>query len=284
MRRPRLGDTIRYGLERMMIGGAHYQLLLVALVIGLISLAGGVVVRAGTGDFHGMGEATWWAFLRLTDPGYLGDDEGVLRRVVSTTLTVLGYVVFLGALIAIMTRWLLDLMQRLESGVSPVAATNHIVIIGWTARTATLVSELLASEGRVRRFLRRRGARRLKVVILADEVGPALVQELRDRAPDNWNPRQITLRSGSSLRPDHLERTDFINASAILVPAQDRIDLSVEAADSCTIKTLLSLGNHPLVRAGRTLPLAVAEVRDARKIPIARQAYEGAIEVVASDA
>ena len=42
-------------------------------------------------------EAIWWAFLRITDTGYLGDDVGHVRRSVSGVLTVLGAVIFLGA-------------------------------------------------------------------------------------------------------------------------------------------------------------------------------------------
>ena len=30
-----------------------------------------------TGDFSSPLEAMWWAFLHLSDPGYLGDDVGV---------------------------------------------------------------------------------------------------------------------------------------------------------------------------------------------------------------
>ena len=40
----------------------------------------------------GIAEELWWSFLRLTDPGYLGDDEGTSRRIISTLLTVAGYV------------------------------------------------------------------------------------------------------------------------------------------------------------------------------------------------
>jgi len=285
---------VRYILERLMIRGPHYQLLLVAMVIGLIALAGGSIVLMGandlrnapdgTGGFNNIGDAVWWAFLRMTDPGYLGDDDGVLRRIVSTMLTLIGYVVFLGALIAIMTRWLLDTMRKLESGVTPVAAKNHVAIIGWTGRTPALVAELLCSEGRVKRFLQRHGARKLQIAILAEEIGPERMLELRERAGDVWKPRQVTLRSGSSLRPDHLERIDFLNASAVLIPADDSPGLQVEDVDSRTIKSLLSLGNHPDVRHGLKLPFAAVEVRDARKIPIAQQAYPGEIEVIASDA
>ena len=76
--------------------GAQYRLLVVAALIGVISVIGGALAMLVAGAFESFGEALWWAFLRLTDPGYLGDDEGTWIRTVSTALTVAGYVVFLG--------------------------------------------------------------------------------------------------------------------------------------------------------------------------------------------
>ena len=116
------------------------------------------------------GEAIWWAFLRLTDPGYLGDDEGVLLRTVSTVLTVLGSAIFIGALIAILTQWLNETIEDLERGLTPIAQNNHVLILGWTNRTPAVVRELVMSEGRVQRFLHRRGARDLHIVVLAERV------------------------------------------------------------------------------------------------------------------
>ncbi|MCP3882774.1 MAG: hypothetical protein GY701_30920, partial [Sulfitobacter sp.] len=51
---------------------------------------------------------------------YLGDDEGVAKATVSTVVTVLGYILFMGALIAILVQWLSDTMDRLELGLTPV--------------------------------------------------------------------------------------------------------------------------------------------------------------------
>ena len=118
--------------------GASHRLLLIAAALGLISVFGGAaVLRAGTG-FEDFGEAVWWAFLRLSDPGYLGDDVGALNRTVSTVITVAGYVVFLGALVAVMTQWLEERMERLESGLTPVARDDHVLVLGWTHRTETV--------------------------------------------------------------------------------------------------------------------------------------------------
>jgi hypothetical protein len=279
----KLYDQFKSTLERYLLRGAFYQLLAVAALIGLISLLAGLLVRAGVDDAGTASESIWWAFLRLTDPGYLGDDMGVFRRVVSTVVTVLGYVLFMGSLVAIMTQWLNRTMSRLASGYTPISRKNHILILGWTARAGIVVGDLLNSSGRVKRFLKLRGARRLHLVLLADTVTPALMQELRTRAGARFDPNQVTLRSGSALRGEHLKRVDFLNASVVLLPAGEFTPAGPENIDTHTIKALLSLSNHPDVTDRKRLPLAVAEVLDERKAEIARSAYAGPVEILASD-
>ena len=48
-------------------------------------VAAGVLVRLLDPQFEALSSAVWWAFLRLSDPGYLGDDEGLASRAVSTS-------------------------------------------------------------------------------------------------------------------------------------------------------------------------------------------------------
>ncbi|MEP0548721.1 MAG: ion channel DMI1 [Rhodothermales bacterium] len=282
----RLANRFKFRLERFILRGALFRLLVIALVMGAIALVAGLLVYLFTGGFAQPGEAIWWAFLRMTDSGYLGDDEGAFLRTVSTFLTVAGIVLFLGALIAILTQWLNQTIEELEGGHTPVALRNHIVILGWTNRTAAVVRELILSEGRMRRFLRRHGTRGLRIAILAEEEPAPLLLELRERLGALWNERQVILRSGTPLRLDHLRRVDFLNAATILLPAADFSDKDA-SADTQVIKTLLSMTNHPAVRTGagtaRPLPPVVAEIFDAQKIPIARGAYGGRVELLASD-
>ena len=279
----RLPNVLMFRLERLILRGPQYRLLMIAALIGLISVMGGAVIHyfdvSADGSFA---DAIWWAFLRLTDPGYLGDDTGTLERTVSTALTVLGYVLFLGALVAIMTQWLHERMAELEAGLTPIAQRDHILIVGWTNRTATIVRELVMSTERVRRFLRRRNARSLRIAILANEVTTALSIELRDRLGTLWNERQVILRTGSPLRLEHLKRVDFARAAAVIMPAADFGAGGPDQADTRTIKTLLTMTNHPATQ-GSPLPLAVAEIFDSRKIGIAERAYGGPVEILASD-
>ncbi|MEX2527876.1 MAG: ion channel DMI1 [Gemmatimonadota bacterium] len=276
---PRLLRRFTFALERWIIRGPHFRFLAVAAAVGLLSVGGGVAVRLFGSGFDQYPDAVWWSFLRLTDPGYLGDDVGVVNRVVSTFLTVAGYVVFMGALVAIMTQWLQARMSVLESGVTRVTRNDHVVILGWTSRTHAIVRELLVSQGRVRRFLEKRGAgKRLQVVILAEEVSAARLQDLRDAVGDPWEELQVTLRSGSALRPDHLKRVDIAHAAAVIIPGAE-FEGEAGQADTETVKVLLSLERLP---ASEGRPLVVAEIFQDRKAEIARTVYRGDHEIICS--
>jgi len=279
----RLGARLTFLLERFLVGGAGNQLLAVALLIGLVALLAGGFMRVVDGGSGTAGESIWWAFLRLTDPGYLGDDSGALRRTISTVVTLLGYVLFMGSLVAIMTQWLNSTIRRLEQGRTPIFRNSHVVVLGWTARTAIVVNDMMASEWRVRRFLRRHGARRLHIALLTEEVTADLVGEIRARLGENWDPDQLTLRSGSGLQSADLSRVDFANAAAILVTAGASEEAGAERLDTLTIKTLLTLGHHPALESDVPPPLAVVEILDGRRAKIARAAYQGPLEIVASD-
>ncbi len=280
----RARNRIKFELERFLLRGPFHRLLVIMLLVAVLSIIGGVLVFETGDGFADGGDAVWWAFLRLTDPGYLGDDAGTWRRTVSTLLTVLGYVVFLGALVAIMTQWLNQTLTDLQRGLTPIAQSNHILVLGWTTRTATIVRELLVAEGRVRRFLEGHGARRLRVVVLVEDTTPELVQDLRERVGEFWDPKEIILRSGSPMRAEHLRRVSYRHAAAIIVPSFDGTADSRVSRDARVIKVLLSAGGgSESAGEAHDWPLVVAELTDADKIPVARRAYGGPIEIIAGD-
>lgn len=279
----RISNRITYWLERMLLRGMRYRLLLVVMIIATFSLVAGLVVWLLDPSIGNPAYAVWWAFLRITDTGYLGDDAGHARRGVSTVLTLGGAVIFLGGLIAIMVQGLNQGLARLEAGLTPIVARNHIAILGWTNRTPQLIAELVHSEGRVRRFLQRRGARRLRIVVLAEQVTRELHHSLREELGAAWSERLITFRSGSPLKWEHLKRVDVEHAAAVVIPGCDFAPAGPERVDANTVKTLLSISRHGRDDA-LSLPLAVAEISDPRRTSLAYDAYRGPLEVVAGDA
>lgn len=272
---------VRFLIEQLLLRGGTYRLVVVALAIAALSLLGGVAVVGVDQSFGSFAEAVWWAFLRLTDPGYLGDDVGLGRRIISTILTVAGYVVFLGALVAIMTQWLNTWMERTAAGVSPIVAKDHVVLLGWNNRTVAMVRELSLSSGRLRRFFSRLGSRqrRLKLALLIEDATEGHYQELTEGSGPELDRWDLAIRTGTPLRLEHLYRVDAFRAAAIILAGDDNLPPSV--ADGETIKVLLSAA--AAAADGEHLPLVVAEVFEPANVEHAESAYPGPLEVVASD-
>ena len=284
MKKLRLKNSFKFFLERQFVKGAHVQLMFVALFIGFISLIGGVLVLPSGEPTGSLSEAVWWAFLRLSDPGYLGDDEGSWRRLISTILTVLGYVVFLGSMVAIITTWLNLKIRKLEQGLTPVTAKNHILILGWNAKTIYTAGEIFQSVGRLRRFLKFYGAKRLNLIILAEDIAPKQLQELRDNPLIGKGADEIVLRTGISIDREHLKRVDSLNAAAIIIPSSANTGKELITPDVETIKTLLSLNAEAednLLKG--KYPYVVAEIQDKSKVKAAYRAYTGPMEVIGSN-
>ncbi|MEL6769928.1 MAG: hypothetical protein AAFP18_02555 [Bacteroidota bacterium] len=280
----RLADRVRYLMERLLVRGVPYRLLLVAGILVGIAVGGGVLAFA-IGAFDSLGEAVWWAFLHLSDPGYLGDDEGAALRTIATVVTLLGYVFFVGALVAVMTQWLNETIRDLERGLTPIADEDHLLVLGWTSRTPVIVEELLRAEERVKRFLARRGARRFRIVVLAEQVDMGLLDTLRTRAGEHWDEHRVILRAGSALVYDHLERAAFRRASAVILPGAAYPNASDDDTDERIVKTLALIGHYLHAAPDRAEPPAlIAEVFDKRSLGLAARVYTGDRRMVVSDA
>jgi hypothetical protein len=272
---------IRFTIERWLLRGLHYRLILAAAIIAFVSISAGLLVVLLDPNFDDAAAAIWWSFLRLSDPGYLGDDEGAVSVSISTVVTVLGYVLFLGLLVAILTQWMNNFILRVEAGTTRVAFKNHILILGWNHRTPSIVLELLETEGRVSRFLKDSGAAQLRIAILAESVDAELREELKSSLGARWDDRRVVLRSGSPLKLDGLERAAFQNAAVVILPGADFATTRPGVADSEIVKTLATISE-----AGRQVghtPLAVVALHNANRADVARRAYGGELEVIAAD-
>lgn len=279
-----MGNFIRFRIERWLQRGALHQLLLVAAVIILVAVLGGLAAFLGTDAFESPWDAVWWSFLRLTDPGYLGDDEGMALRVISTIVTVLGYVLFMGSLIAIMTQWLKSTLDRFEKGLSPISMRGHIVVLGWTNRTPEIVRQLLQARGRLERFLHRHGQRLLRIVVVAEDVDAQRRFRLRKYLGSAWRDRQVYLRSGSPLSIEDLQRFGLQDAAAVVVPGDEFRFGGSGDSDARTVKVLSHLGVLLKSRAADQGPAITAEVFDPRNRKIADRVLRKSMEVVTGDA
>jgi Trk K+ transport system NAD-binding subunit len=238
----RLANRFYYHVETLLIRGPIYQLMLVAMVILGLSLSGGVMVHLTNPDaYSNTLEAVWWAFLRLTDPGYLGDDRGFFPRLVSTLLTLAGYVVFLGALVALMTTWLDRTLSYLASGRSQIFEEGHVLIIGWNDRLHALVEEIVHT---AQHFHDRESKR--AIVILCEDYKPSMHHELMQKIdPEVRHQCRVLIRSGNPLEIESLERVDFAYARSIILVSRAGSERSARSLSDVTLaKVLMSMKAH----------------------------------------
>ena len=247
---------IKFFFERAVLEGSWLQLLLIVGLIALVSFLGGLSAHTLTTQFEHWHTAVWWAFLRLTDPGYLGDDQGTTLRTISTILTVVGYVLFMGTLVALMTQWMWRLVRQLEEGRTPLSLKNHIVFAGLDQRTPEMIRELLLSDERLSMFLRRMRRSKLTVVVLTSRPGIEAIQLLKAELGDLWRRGQVIVRHGRASDPDDLERVDICNAAVLLVPHVENGHGDARAS------TILAALNHVLSKHEATGPLVVTEFTD----------------------
>ena len=274
----RLIDHFKFYLERQLAKGALHQLIAVWCLVGLLSVSAGVLVAALHGPEEQFAENIWWAFLRLSDPGYLGDDEGIFRRIISTILTVLGYVLFMGTLVAIMTQWLFGKMRTLERGLTPVSLRRHITVLGWTSRTIPILLDVLGRGPLLDPRYGKRGKTRISV--LAEDITEGATAQFYSNRELTAQRKQVILRSGSMLNPEHLHRVAAANARVVVIPSHSNSPESLLTSDAEAIKVLLSLSAQ---RPFDQLPLAIVELQSSEKIPLALHSYGGPLQLVASD-
>ncbi|CUS49158.1 MAG: K+ transport system NAD-binding component [Idiomarinaceae bacterium HL-53] len=266
-------DRLKYYAERMLSGGAVAQLLFVALIVLLVAVSGGLLAYWVVPSEYRLTDEVWWSFLRLTDPGYLGDDQGLWRRVISTMLTLSGYVLFMGTLVAIMTQWLFRNMRNLEQGQTPVTFKEHHVILGWNSRTLPVIRELLT-------FSPKRGEGS-RIAALAEDITEGPVNDLLAERWSTWTHRRVVLRSGSILNPEHLHRVAIANARTVIIPSRRNDADSSVSNDANVIKILVSLDAQTAHLDEK--PAVVAELSDGGKIPVALHAYNGPLQIVPGD-
>ena len=266
-----LRKKIHYWFDNLMGRGAPAMLLLLAGLSGLIIFVGTIAlilfkVSATEGtDTVGMLEAFWMSLMRAMDAGAMGADNGWGFRVVSLLVT-LGGIFVLSALIGVINSGIEAKLDSLREGRSAVLESGHTLILGWSDKIFTILSELAIANANQPKT-------RIVVLALMDKV--SMETAIRE-AVHFWGKTKIICRSG---RPDKISDLDLVNhqgAKSIVILGPDDSD-----SDSMAIKTILALTNHPNRRPSPYHILA--EIRDPKNVEIARLIGKDEVETILSD-
>jgi len=271
MRQIRFGDRLRYAFDNSMSRGAIALIGYLGLAsAGLILLASVAVVvlhiHPEGGGSLGFLEAAWMSMMRTLDPGTMGGDTGWGFRLAMFFVTLSG-IFIVSALIGIINNGIEAKLDDLRKGRSFVVEKDHTLILGWSPKVFTIVSELvLANENRSRP----------RIVILAEMDKVEMEDEIRDKIPDTRNTKVIC-RRGDPLDLNDLEIVNPHAARSIIILAPES-----EEPDSEVIKSILAITNNA---NRRPEPYhIVAELAEMRNLEVARMVGRDEAQlVVASD-
>lgn len=263
------GDRFRYQVDLLFSRGTFtvvIALVIATLLIVVLAATALALFRLRFGDSGTYGEGMWQAMLRVIDPGTMSGDSGWGLRVLSLLVTLAG--IFLAsALIGIIAVALDQKIESLRKGRSFVVEADHTLILGWSPRIFTIVSELVvANENQP-------GA---AIVVLAPLEKTTMEDEIRDRAGDPGGTR-VVCRTGDPASLNDLAMVNVGQARSIIVLAEDgpagdaeavkavlavmsrdpRLEQSaivVETSDAGTAEALAAAGQ------GRVLPVRATDV------------------------
>lgn len=270
MSRPTLRERLHYAFDNQMARGPvaliGWLAVLSAVVIAAVSLlvwTTGLAPEDG-GERPGFAQLAWMSLMRTLDAGTMGGDQGSWPFLFAMLAVTMGGVFVISTLIGLLTSGIEAKIEELRKGRSRIIESGHTVILGWSPRVFTVLSELVLANA---------SQKRACVVVLADRDKVEMEDEIRARVPNPQTTR-IVCRSGDPADLADLERVNLAESKSILILPSSGPD-----ADSTTIKTLLAITNHPQRRAAPYH--IVAEIQEERQLAAAAIAGRGEAELLA---
>lgn len=270
MKNVSVSQIIRYKFDNMMSKGPIAMISLLAMMSLLVVAIAGVVIWL----FHispageepmGFIEGSWQSLMRTLDSGTMGGDAGWGFRFVSFFVT-LGGIFIISTLIGVLGSGIEGKLEELSKGKSFVIEKDHTLILGWSSKIFTIISELvIANENQ----------KNPRIVILADKDKVEMEDEVRSKIEDLKNTKVIC-RKGS---PNDLLDLAIANphqAKSLIILAPEKGN-----ADPLTIKTILAITNNP---NRRVEPYhIIAEIKDQKNLEVAKMVGKDEVELILTD-
>ncbi len=226
-----LRNRIRYQFDNLLSRGTWAVLLWLLAITLLVVLISSLLLTAFGVNLTGTDEDSWpedfWqSAMRTLDPGTMADDVGWGPRLVALVVTLFG-ILIAGALIGIIVSGVERSVEKMQRGRSTVVQSDHVVILGASARLTVIIRQL-ALAGKTRR--------RNAIVVLANREPAELNQQIRANGVD-LHGSKLVFRWGDPSRTADLGLVAIGRARAVIVLADDEA-----GNDAGVVKAVLSAG------------------------------------------
>jgi voltage-gated potassium channel Kch len=263
-------ERLKYTFDNIMSKGTVSAIILLLIVsfIIVVFIATSIslmnIFPEGEKDVNFF-EAVWISMTRTLDPGTMGEDTGWAFRALMFLATAYG-IVMVSTFIGLISNGILSKIIELRKGRSRVMEKNHILILGWSTKIYTIVSELVIANENQHNPI---------IVILANKDKVEMEDELKEKVPDRKNTK-IICRSGDPIDINDLEiGNPYFTKSIIL------LDSHSENSDAEIIKVILALTTK---RNERESPYHItAEIESKKNLDVAKMVGKEEVELILSD-
>jgi voltage-gated potassium channel Kch len=246
---PTASERLRYRFDSSLARGPWVLIGWLGLVTFLFLVVAAVVVAlfglgiAG-GESAGFIESFWQALLRVFDAGTFTGDEGWGLRIVTFIVT-LGGILVVTSLIGLIASSIDQRIADLGKGRSPVLETGHVLVLGWSSRLFSILSELIEANA---------NQKHAAIVILAEVSKTEMDDAVRARIPDTGTTR-VVCRTGDPASPADLALVNVAGARSVVVLAGEGTE-----GDAGAVRATLAV----LSEGSERRPPVVVEMLDSR--------------------
>lgn len=258
MQTPTLKEKLRYYFENTMSSGPGgvIKWLAIASVVMVVILGAAILIfniSDSPDSDEGLGflEGAWQSLMATLDSGTMGGDEGLGFRAVRFVAT-LGGIFLISILIGTISSGIDEKLDELKKGRSRVLESNHTLILGWSGKIFSIVSEIIEAND---------NQKKPSIVILADRDKVEMEDEIRSKI-ENFKNTKLIIRSGSPLELSDIAVVNPNQARSIIVLSPEEGN-----ADTHVVKSVLALTNGRNRKEGKYN--IVAEIKDPKNMEAA---------------
>lgn len=271
MKKITFSQRLRYKVDNMMASGTGAVILWLGIIsLLLVIIAGAVLSISGItptdSEELSFFEGFWQSLMRTLDAGTMGGDEGWGFRIVMLLVTI-GGVFIVSALIGIISAGFDQKLEEMRKGRSFVIESNHTLILGWSTKVFTIISELVEANSNQRKAC---------IVVLSDVEKTEMEEQIRSHV-SGFKTTKIVCRKGNPLDISDLAIVNVEAAKSIIIlPPEDE-----EMADIFVIKCILAIVNNPERKESKYH--IVSEVRDKRNLDVIKMIGKDEVEAMLLD-
>ncbi|PIB34188.1 hypothetical protein BFP72_01455 [Reichenbachiella sp. 5M10] len=250
-----------------LIGGLALLTLVLVFILAVILILSGI--HPDQSVSFTIFDSLWENMIHMLDPGTLGDtDSDWGMRSYLLFVTLIGVVV-LSTLIGLVSNGILTKIEELRKGRSFVIENDHTLILGWSSKIFTIISELIEANENLKEGV---------IVILADKDKVEMEDEIKLKVGDTRNTRVIC-RTGDPIDIDDIHIANPFESKSIII-----LDKDNENSDSQIIKTIVAIVTNPKREELRERPYHItAEITHSKNLEVAKMVGKDEVELILSD-